>query len=96
MDAPGSTEKVKTDKADNRLDPMSIIPDWHHLFPKSNLNIGLIGNGYLLCKDLSAWFFLKKGVRLPFFGGNLFPALILVHFYDIRQSMMRQNYPRQF
>ena len=47
--ARGNYEESRTGTADNRLDPMHIVPEYRDPFPKSNLNGGFIGDGYLLC-----------------------------------------------
>ena len=52
--ARGNYEESWTGTADNRLDPMHIVPEYRDPFPKSNLNGGFIGDGYLLCTDLPA------------------------------------------
>jgi len=74
--ARGNYEETRTGTADNRLDPMRIIPDWRDPFPKTNLNGGFIGDGYLLCKDLPAQSFLKKGAGYRLLGGKSSPDLM--------------------
>ena len=71
----GNYEEVRTGTADNRLDPMHIVPDWRDPFPKSHLNGGFIGDGYLLCQDLPRQSFLKKGAKYRLLGGKSSPEL---------------------
>ncbi|KAL7542550.1 hypothetical protein ACHAXR_011864 [Thalassiosira sp. AJA248-18] len=82
--ARGNYEESRTGTSDNRLDPMRIIPDWRDPFPKSHLNQGFIGDGYLLCKDLPAQSFLKKGAGYRLLGGKSSPELMKdpSHFAD--------------
>ncbi|KAL7537288.1 hypothetical protein ACHAXR_008774, partial [Thalassiosira sp. AJA248-18] len=74
--ARGNYEEVRTGTSDNRLDPMRIIPEWRDPFPKPNLNGGFIGDGYLLCKDLPAQSFLKKGAGYRLLGSKASPELM--------------------
>jgi hypothetical protein len=73
--ARGNYEESWTGTADNRLDPMHIVPEYRDPFPKSNLNGGFIGDGYLLCTDLPAKSFLKKGAGYRLLGGKPSPEL---------------------
>lgn len=61
---------------DNRMDPMQIIADYRDPFPKSNLDGGFIGDRYLLCTDLPAQSFLKKGAGYRLLGGIPSPELM--------------------
>ncbi|KAL7542499.1 hypothetical protein ACHAXR_011825, partial [Thalassiosira sp. AJA248-18] len=72
----GNYEESGTWSHSNRLDPMRIIPDWRDPFPKSHLKGGFIGDGYLLCKDLPAQSFLKKGAGYRLLGGKSSPELM--------------------
>lgn len=74
--ARGNYEESRTGTSDNRLDPMRIIPDWRDVFPKADLNHGFIGDGYLLCTDLPAQSFLKKGAGYRLLGGQSSPELM--------------------
>ena len=74
--ARGNYEESWTGTADNRLDPMHIVPEYRDPFPKSNLNGGFIGDGYLLCMDLPAKSFLKKGAGYRLLGGKPSPELM--------------------
>jgi hypothetical protein len=58
------------------MDPMQIVADYRDPFPKSNLNGGFIGDGYLLCTDLPAKSFLKKGAGYRLLGGTPSPELM--------------------
>lgn len=72
----GNYEESDTGTADNRLDPMQIVPDYRDPFPKSNLNGGFIGDNYPLCEDHPAKSFLKKGAGYRLLGGKSSPELI--------------------
>jgi hypothetical protein len=58
------------------MDPMQIVPDYQDPFPKSNLDRGFIGDDYVLCSDLPAWSFLKKGAGYCLLGGTPLPNLM--------------------
>ena len=72
----GNYEESLTGTADNRMDPLQIVPDYRDPFPKSNLDGGFIGDGYLLCSDIPAQSFLKKGAGYRLLGGNPSPELM--------------------
>ena len=74
--ARGNYEETSRSSSGNRLDPMVIDPDWRDEFPKSNLNGGFIGDGYLLCKDLPDKSFLKMGAGYRLLGGKSSPELM--------------------
>jgi len=65
-----------TGTSDNRMDPMQIVPDYRDPFPKSNLDGGFIGDGYLLCSDIPDKSFLKKGAGYRLLGGKPSPELM--------------------
>jgi hypothetical protein len=54
---------------------MQIIPQYRDAFPKSDLNGGFIGDGYMLCENLPDKPFLKKGARFRLLGGNSAPEM---------------------
>jgi len=72
----GNYEEFFSGTADNRMDPMQIVPDYRDPFPKSNLDGGFIGDGYLLCSDIPDKSFLKKGAGYRLLGGNPSPELM--------------------
>lgn len=55
---------------------MFIEADYRDAFPKSNLDRGYIGDGYMLCTDLPAQSFLKKGAGYRLLGGKTSPELM--------------------
>ena len=74
--ARGNIEEINSSSSGNRVDPMLIVPEWRDPFPKSNLNGGFIGDGYVLCTDLPNKSFLKKGARYRLLGGSSSPELM--------------------
>ncbi len=62
--------------ANNRLDPMDIVPAWRDQFPKTDLNGGYLGDRYPLCADLPKKAFLKKGATFRFLGSSPLPELM--------------------
>lgn len=72
----GNYEERKKGTTDNRLDPMHIVAKYRDPFPKTNLNRGFIGDGYMLCTDLPAHSFLKKGATYRLLGGKSLPDLM--------------------
>ena len=62
--------------ADNRVDPMKIVPEWRDRFPKSDTMGGYIGDTYPLCSDFPSKSFLRKGATYRFLGGSSLPELM--------------------
>ncbi|KAL7576804.1 hypothetical protein ACA910_013822 [Epithemia clementina (nom. ined.)] len=59
----------------NRIDPMTIVPEWRDVFPKLGLNDQYIGHGYPLCADLPRHDFLKRGAKYRLLGYSSRPEL---------------------
>mmetsp|Transcript_30664 Transcript_30664/g.64801 ORF Transcript_30664/g.64801 Transcript_30664/m.64801 type:complete len:611 (+) Transcript_30664:516-2348(+) len=70
LNARSNYEELTDGPANNKMDPMYITPEARDPFPKSNLNGGFIGDGYVLCKDLPAQSFLKKDAGYRLLGGK--------------------------
>ena len=66
----GNIEEASLFPTGNRVDPMQIIAEYRDVFPKSSLNGGFIGDGYILCEDLPDKSFLKRGAKFRLLGGS--------------------------
>ncbi len=66
----GNYETFRTGSTDNRMDPMKLVTSYRDPFPKSNLNGGFLGDGYVRCVDLPSQAFLKKGAMYFLRGGS--------------------------
>ncbi|CAK0846847.1 unnamed protein product, partial [Prorocentrum cordatum] len=62
----------------NFVDPMRLIPDWHDVYPKTDLSGGYLGDGFPLCSDLPTRAFLLEGARYRFVGYAYSGADLLV------------------
>jgi len=57
------------------VDPLSINPEYHDVFPKSNLEGGYLGDGYPLCADLPDRVHFRKGAIYRLLGSRSSPEL---------------------
>lgn len=52
----------------NSVDPMNIILDWRDMFPKQGLDGKYIGDFHMLCSDVPAQSYLRKGTSFRLLG----------------------------
>jgi len=65
-------------RTNNLLDPMQMRMGWHDVYPKPNLDMGYLGDGYPLCSDLPALSFLAAGAKFSFIGSSTNELDVLV------------------
>ena len=69
--------RANNDAVASRVDPMTLVSEWHDLFPKSDLMGGYIGDrNYPLCIDLPNQHFLKEGATFRLLGSRNRPELL--------------------
>ena len=64
----GNIESTRLHDPFNRIDPMTIVPEYRDYFPKMNLFSGHVGDGYPRCVDLPSKVFLRKGATWNYLG----------------------------